>query len=73
MSIYYMLNYVLATSSQPEVKEPAADIKPLINHVEPTGIIQPAPIPGTVPSQPTNTNPENGLPVAATAEEVKER
>lgn len=35
--------------------------------------IQPAPIPGTVPTQPTNTNQENGLPVAATAEEVKER
>lgn len=48
-------------------------MKPLINHVEPTAIVQPAPIPGTVPSQPTNTNSENGLPLAATAEEVKER
>lgn len=32
------------------------------------------PIPGTVPTQPSNMTPsENGLPVAVTAEEVKER
>lgn len=32
------------------------------------------PIPGTVPTQPSNITPsENGLPVAVTAEEVKER
>lgn len=35
--------------------------------------MQPAPIPGTVPAQLGNTIPENGLPVAVTAEEVKER
>lgn len=71
-----MLNrFLSASSSQPEVKEPppSNEVKPVVNSVEPTGIVQPAPIPGTVPSQPTNTNSENGLPVAATAEEVKER
>lgn len=64
----------LATSSQPEIKEPSHcnDVKPIINNIEPS-IVQPAPIPGTVPSQPTNINSENGFPVAATAEEVKER
>lgn len=71
MCIFF--RFVLATSSQPEIKEPTVDVKPIVNHVEPTGIVQPAPIPGTVPSQPSNTNSENGLPVAATAEEVKER
>lgn len=35
--------------------------------------IQPAPIPGTVPSQPATNIQENGLPIAATAEDVKEK
>lgn len=34
---------------------------------------QPTPIPGMVPSQPTTNTLENSLPIAATAEDVKER
>lgn len=52
-----------------ETKEPEAPKLPV-------ELPQPAPIPGTVPSQPPQngtTSPENGIPVAATAEEVKDR
>lgn len=55
------------------------DLKPMINGNEvstvsaSSSIILPAPIPGIVPSQPTNNMTETGLPVAATAEDVKEK
>jgi hypothetical protein len=62
--------------SQPESKEtmPSTDNKQQQGTtVESTGI-QLVPIPGTVPSQPSNfAIAENGLPIATTAEEVKER
>lgn len=64
--------YFPATSSQSELKDQQHDMKPTLNGVESTGI-QPAPIPGTIPTQPCNTTPENGLPLAVLAEEVKER
>ena len=35
--------------------------------------MQSTPIPGTVPSQPASNAPNSSLPVAATAEDVKER
>jgi hypothetical protein len=62
--------------SQPESKEtmPSTDNKQQQGTtVESTGV-QLVPIPGTVPSQPSNfAIAENGLPIATTAEEVKER
>ncbi|RZB39062.1 polyhomeotic-like protein 1, partial [Asbolus verrucosus] len=60
--------------TQPESKEniPSSD-KQQSTSAESTGV-QPVPIPGTVPTQPSNvTIAENGLPIATTAEEVKER
>lgn len=60
---------------QSENKEslPSSDTKPQQSTTESTGV-QPVPIPGTVPTQPSNTPmAENGLPIATTAEEVKER
>lgn len=59
-----------------EKPEPlSAEVKPLINGVEvnPTAAIPPTPMPGIVPSVPVSSTNENGLPIAATAEEVKER
>lgn len=53
-----------------------ADIKPIINGLETTSSsisIQPTPIPGTVPALPTTNGTESGLPIATTAEEIKER
>nr|CAI5821366.1 unnamed protein product [Callosobruchus analis] len=64
-----------ASTTVPESKEIsqlAEQKQPMVNSVEPS-VVQPTPIPGTVPSQPTTNTQENGLPVAATAEEVKER
>lgn len=58
-----------APASQDSLKD--IEIKQ-VNGVEPSPIL-PAPIPGTVPSQPNCQSNENGLPIAATAEEVKER
>lgn len=71
-SRFLIVSVIPATSSQSEIKTDPTDIKPVLNGIESTGI-QPAPIPGTVPTQPSNSTPENGLPLAATAEEVKER
>lgn len=53
-----------------------ADVKPMINGVEASSagaMLQPAPIPGTVPTLPAINGSESGFPVAATAEEIKER
>nr|CAI5821364.1 unnamed protein product [Callosobruchus analis] len=61
-----------ASTTVPESKEIsqlAEQKQPMVNSVEPS-VVQPTPIPGTVPSQPTTNTQENGLPVAATAEEV---
>ncbi|XP_017774341.1 PREDICTED: polyhomeotic-proximal chromatin protein-like isoform X3 [Nicrophorus vespilloides] len=59
-----------------EIKElQSMEVKPIINGVEqnPTATVQPTPIPGTMTSVPVTTTTENGLPLAVTAEEVKER
>ncbi|CAH2002081.1 unnamed protein product [Acanthoscelides obtectus] len=64
-----------ASTTVPESKEASQSTdqkQPMVNSVEPS-VVQPAPIPGTVPSQPTTNTQENGLPAAVTAEEVKER
>lgn len=69
--------FVLALGSLPDNKEvQSIEVKPLVNGIESSlnDTIQSAPIPGTVPAQPSNTVlSENGLPIAVTAEEVKER
>ncbi|KAK9736918.1 hypothetical protein QE152_g11156 [Popillia japonica] len=61
--------------SQPaEIKNAEAEQKPIVSGIDSSNStqIQPAPIPGT--TQPDNTNQQdNGLPMGATAEEVKER
>ncbi|KAI4466370.1 polycomb group protein [Holotrichia oblita] len=70
-------NGIEVAPAQPaEIKNVEVEQKPIVNGIDSSNAtgIQPAPIPGTVPTQPTNTNQDNnGLPVAATAEEVKER
>lgn len=60
---------------QPSEIKIELDTKPLVNGIDSSNAtgIHSTPIPGTVPTQPTNINQENGLPIAATAEEVKER
>ena len=60
----------------PDGKEaiPSLEPKPQQSTSTETTGVQPVPIPGTVPTQPSNTSvAENGLPIATTAEEVKER
>ncbi|KAI4466372.1 polycomb group protein [Holotrichia oblita] len=70
-------NGIEVAPAQPaEIKNVEVEQKPIVNGIDSSNAtgMQPAPIPGTVPTQPTNTNQDNnGLPVAATAEEVKER
>lgn len=71
----------LATPSQPDIKDIKLELqtspeKSLTNGVETsanTAQIQPTPVPGTVPVLPATNGTETALPVAATAEEVKER
>lgn len=60
--------------SEPKELVATAEAKPIQNCVEPT-VVQPTPIPGTVPSsQPSTVNTaDNNPPIAVTAEEVKER
>nr|CAH7759865.1 unnamed protein product [Callosobruchus chinensis] len=65
----------MSSTTVPEAKEISQLVEqkqPMVNSVEPS-VVQPTPLSGTVPSQPTTNTQENGLPVAATTEEVKER
>lgn len=81
---YLFFTFVASSAAVPtvEAKEPQ-DLKSQVPSAPleaPSSQPQqtPAPIPGTVPTQPQQLNhstspSENGIPVAATAEEVKER
>lgn len=64
-----------ATTSPPDTKEVITTPQnPRSQNVVESACVQPIPIPGTVPSQPSGTAySEVGLPLAVTAEEVKER
>lgn len=68
----------LATAPHLENKEAQpSELKPQLNGIDSSlndSLQSATPTPGTVPTQPSNMTPsENGLPVAVTAEEVKER
>lgn len=68
--------FCFLVAETPAVTKPDVDPpKPQTNGLDTNPpATQPTPIPGTVPTQPLqNATSENGIPVAATAEEVKDR
>lgn len=74
----FVVQFVSGAASQLEHKQVQPnDLKSQLNGIDGSHndpLQSATPIPGTVPTQPSNiTHSENGLPIAVTAEEVKER